>query len=65
MNKCNVKFLIECVKIDVLDKFQVVIEFQLDGCIIIVNQNFFNVMGYEFDEFVGQYYKIFMLYEEV
>lgn len=43
----------------VIKNCNVVIEFMLDGIIVDVNQNFFDVVGYSKDEVVGKYYGIF------
>lgn len=44
----------------VINKLQVVIEFDLEGNIFNVNENFFVVMGYSLFEIKGQYYSMFV-----
>ncbi len=41
-----------------LDRVQGVIQFQLDGTIIDVNENFLNVVGYAREEIVGQHHSM-------
>ncbi len=36
------------------------VEFSVDGHILWANQNFLNLMGYEFDEIVGRHHSIFL-----
>lgn len=47
-------------QIEVISKLQVVIEFQLDGIIFIVNDNFLKMMGYLKEDVEGKYYCIFV-----
>ncbi len=42
-----------------VSKSQAVIEFNLDGTILKVNDNFLNVMGYEAAEVIGKHHRIF------
>lgn len=47
-------------KLAALDKSQAIIEFKLDGTIIIANANFLNVMGYSLDEIKGRHHSMFV-----
>lgn len=47
-------------KIDAIDKSQAVIEFNLDGTIIVANENFLNTLGYELDEIKGKHHSMFV-----
>jgi methyl-accepting chemotaxis protein len=47
-------------KLEALNKSQAVIEFNLDGTIVIANANFLNAMGYRLDEIQGQHHRIFV-----
>ncbi len=42
-----------------IDKVQAVIEFNLDGTIIIANNNFCSALGYTLDEIKGKHHRIF------
>ena len=44
-------------KIDAIDKSQGTIEFNMDGTIVIANENFLNVVGYRLDEVRGQHHR--------
>ena len=46
-------------QIEAVGKAQAVIEFNLDGTIITVNDNFLNVMGYTLAEIQGQHHRMF------
>jgi methyl-accepting chemotaxis protein len=46
-------------KVNAIDRSQGVIEFDLQGNIIFVNQNFLDVIGYTRDEVLGQHHRIF------
>ncbi len=46
-------------KIDAIDKSQGVIEFAMDGTIIIANENFLNPLGYTLDEVKGVHHRVF------
>jgi methyl-accepting chemotaxis protein len=46
-------------KVDAIDRAQAVIEFDLSGNILTANGNFLQVMGYRFDEILGQHHRIF------
>lgn len=48
----------------VLSKLVVMIEFDFDGNILIVNENFCCVFGYEFVEIKGKYYCMFVDFVE-
>jgi methyl-accepting chemotaxis protein len=41
------------------EKWQAVIEFQMDGTILHANENFLSVMGYRLEEIVGRHHSIF------
>ncbi|MFM7346048.1 MAG: PAS domain S-box protein [Tagaea sp.] len=43
-----------------LDRSQAIIEFQLDGTIIVANQNFLGAMGYSLDEIKGKHHSMFV-----
>jgi methyl-accepting chemotaxis protein len=43
-----------------LDRVQAVIEFGLDGCVLSVNDNYLDLVGYERAEVVGQHHRIFV-----
>lgn len=47
-------------QIAAIHKVQAVIEFDLDGHVLMANQNFLDAMGYELDELLGQQHRIFM-----
>jgi methyl-accepting chemotaxis protein len=47
-------------RIHALNKVQAVIEFDLDGTIIIANDNFLNAMGYSLEEIQGKHHSIFV-----
>lgn len=42
-----------------IDKVQAVIEFNLDGTIIVANNNFCSALGYSLDEIKGKHHRIF------
>ncbi len=46
-------------KVAAIGKSQGVIEFNMDGTVITVNDNFLNVMGYTLAEGVGQHHRVF------
>ncbi|WP_306424480.1 methyl-accepting chemotaxis protein [Methylobacterium haplocladii] len=43
-----------------LDRSQGIIEFTLDGTVVSANENFLGVVGYRFDEIVGQHHRLFV-----
>ncbi|QHG86865.1 PAS domain-containing protein [Xanthomonas sp. NCPPB 1638] len=47
-------------KANAVDRVMAVIEFDLDGRILEVNQNFLSLMGYRRDEVVGQHHRMFV-----
>ncbi len=47
-------------KLAAIDKSQAVIEFNMDGTIIVANNNFLNLLDYTLDEIKGQHHKIFV-----
>ncbi|WP_262689950.1 methyl-accepting chemotaxis protein [Kordiimonas aestuarii] len=51
-------------KLAALDKAQAIIEFDLDGNILMANANFLNAVGYSLDEITGKHHKIFVSSEE-
>ncbi|MBE1160873.1 methyl-accepting chemotaxis protein [Dyella acidiphila] len=51
-------------QIDALNKAQAIIEFNLDGTILAVNDNFLRTMGYEYSEVIGQHHRMFVASEE-
>ncbi|WP_241082348.1 methyl-accepting chemotaxis protein [Achromobacter xylosoxidans] len=51
-------------QIAAIHKAQAVIEFDLDGHVLMANQNFLDTMGYELDEVIGQHHRIFVLPDE-
>jgi methyl-accepting chemotaxis protein len=46
-------------KINAIERAQAVIEFDLDGTITAVNENFLEIFGYGLDEVVGKHHRIF------
>lgn len=47
-------------RLQAIDRAQATIEFDLDGTILEVNDNFLNAMGYARDEVVGRHHRIFV-----
>ncbi|WP_211904841.1 methyl-accepting chemotaxis protein [Xanthomonas maliensis] len=47
-------------KADAVDRVMAVIEFDLDGRILAVNQNFLSLMGYRLEEVLGQHHRMFV-----
>ena len=47
-------------QIAAISKAQAVIEFNLDGTIIVANQNFLSALGYSLDEIKGQHHRMFV-----
>ncbi|MGH1371899.1 MAG: methyl-accepting chemotaxis protein [Cellvibrionaceae bacterium] len=47
-------------KLAALDKVQAVIEFNMDGTIIIANQNFLSVMNYQLTDIQGRHHSMFV-----
>ncbi|MFC7049483.1 methyl-accepting chemotaxis protein [Emcibacter nanhaiensis] len=47
-------------KIAALNRAQAVIEFDLDGTILIANENFLNAIGYTLDEIKGKHHSLFV-----
>lgn len=47
-------------QLDAIGKVQAVIEFNLDGTIIIANENFLNVVGYSLHEIQGKHHRMFV-----
>ena len=47
-------------KINAVGKSQALIEFTMDGTIIMANENFLNAMGYALDEVKGKHHSIFV-----
>ena len=45
--------------ISAIDKHQGTIEFNMDGTIITLNDNFLNVLGYSLDEVKGKHHRMF------
>ena len=50
--------------IEIIDKYQGTIEFDLDGKITQANENFLNVVGYSLDEIRGKHHSMFVFEEE-
>nr|BDT29406.1 PAS domain-containing methyl-accepting chemotaxis protein [Bacteriovorax sp. HI3] len=46
-------------KIKAIDRAQAVIEFNLDGSVIVANDNFLKTLGYTMDEIKGKHHRIF------
>ena len=42
-----------------IDKVQAVIEFKLDGTILVANDNFLNTLGYQLEEIQGKHHSMF------
>jgi methyl-accepting chemotaxis protein len=51
-------------KIDAIGRSQAVIEFTLDGIILVANKNFTDTIGYSLEEIRGQHHRLFMDEEE-
>ena len=51
-------------KLDSISRSQATIEFNLDGTILIANENFLSAMGYSATEIIGRHHSIFMDPEE-
>ncbi|MBF0392163.1 MAG: PAS domain-containing methyl-accepting chemotaxis protein [Alphaproteobacteria bacterium] len=47
-------------QLDAINKAQAVIHFNLDGTIIMANQNFLNALGYTLDEIKGKHHSLFV-----
>jgi len=47
-------------QIEAIGKSQAVIEFELDGTIIIANENFLSVLGYDLNEVQGKHHSMFV-----
>lgn len=47
-----------------INRSQAVIEFTLDGTILMANENFLKTVGYSLDEIRGQHHRLFVLPEE-
>ncbi|MDD1795099.1 PAS domain S-box protein [Enterovibrio sp. ZSDZ42] len=47
-------------KMDAINKVQAVIEFDLQGNILMANENFLSVMGYTLKEIVGEHHSLFV-----
>ncbi|MBV1907485.1 MAG: PAS domain-containing protein [Pseudomonadales bacterium] len=47
-------------KLDAIDKVQAIIEFEMDGTIIVANDNFLNTVGYSLDEVTGEHHSLFV-----
>ena len=47
-------------QISAIHKAQAVIEFDLQGHVLMANQNFLNTMGYSLDEVLGQHHAMFI-----
>ncbi|WP_430389294.1 methyl-accepting chemotaxis protein [Dyella sp. 20L07] len=46
-------------KVNAIDKAQAVIEFDLDGHVLVANENFLKALGYQLDEVKGQHHRMF------
>ncbi|GEO41544.1 methyl-accepting chemotaxis protein [Skermanella aerolata] len=46
-------------KVDAIGRAQAVIEFDLDGNVLMANKNFLDAMGYRLDEVIGQHHSLF------
>ncbi|WP_431194565.1 PAS domain-containing protein [Achromobacter insuavis] len=51
-------------QIAAIHKAQAVIEFDLEGHVLMANQNFLDTMGYELDEVLGQHHRMFVVPED-
>ena len=47
-----------------INRAQAVIEFDLEGHVLMANQNFLDTMGYALDEVVGAHHQMFVTHEE-
>ena len=57
-------FLSNAELVTALNKSQAIIEFDLQGNILVANENFCAAMGYKLDEIVGKHHRIFVDPEE-
>jgi methyl-accepting chemotaxis protein len=46
-------------KVAAISKAQAIVEFDMNGILLCANENFLNVVGYEFDDVVGQHHRVF------
>ncbi len=46
-------------KLDAVSKVQAVIEFNLDGSVLVANENFLKTLGYSLDEIKGKHHRMF------
>lgn len=46
--------------LDAIDRTQATIEFAIDGTILVANDNFLSVVGYDLDEIQGQHHSLFV-----
>ncbi len=44
---------------EALDRVQAIIEFDLDGTVVSVNENFLRISGYEAEEIIGKHHRMF------
>jgi methyl-accepting chemotaxis protein len=51
---------VEHATLEAISKSQAVIEFDLDGTILLANGNFLSLLGYELSEIVGQHHRMFV-----
>ena len=47
-------------KMNAISKAQAVIEFNLDGTVVVANDNFLNVLGYSLNEIKGKHHRMFV-----
>src|SRR5262245_49039412 len=47
-------------QVQAINKAQAVIEFDLDGTVLVANEAFLNAMGYRLDEIRGQHHRLFV-----
>jgi methyl-accepting chemotaxis protein len=47
-------------EIDALNRTQAVIDFKLDGTVVMANENFLAALGYRLDEVVGKHHSLFL-----
>lgn len=51
-------------KINAIDRAQAVVEFSLDGRVLVANQNFLQIFGYNIEQITGQHHRLFCTQDE-
>ena len=60
----KIRGMADASKIAAINRAQAVIEFNLDGTILIANENFLKAMGYSLNEIQGKHHSMFVMPEE-